>query len=121
MIKVYSTAPISHGFDINGKKYIIKGTNSHTILDTSVIHGATVAPYVTEMDEAIFAQIQDKYKMHIYVFGGTLNTGEKIEPLIYTAKSDGDALKRSKDKPPVIPDENIISKQKTIEAFKEDK
>ena len=119
MVKVYSTAPISHGFDINGKKYVIKGTNSYVILNSSVNNGAPIAPYVTEMDETIFAQIQDKYKMHIYVFGGVLDNGEKIEPLIYTAKSDSDALKRSKDKPPVIDNENVIAKQKNIQPFKE--
>jgi hypothetical protein len=115
MIKVYSTAPVAHGFDLGNTKYVFKGTNSNSIEVKGELSGA---PHITEIDEAVFAQIQDKYKAHIYIFGGVTSDGVKIEPMIYTAKTDSDAKKKQKDKEPVIPDNSIVTKQKTVEVMK---
>lgn len=119
MIKVYSRSPIAHKFTLYPSgietTYIIKGTNSHTILT-----GGVDVPYITEMDEAVFNEIKKEYAGHIKLFGGSYPPPErpkKFEALIYTAKNEAEATRIMKDSKPVLGDGEVISKTKGIEKF----
>lgn len=114
LVKVYSKSPISHVFDINdGNAHVIKGTNSHII-------GAHTEPFCNEVEEMVFAKIQDKYKAHTRLFGGKDFAGNTLDAQIYVAKTESEALKKAVDTAEVIADENVIMKNKNVKAFKAD-
>ncbi len=119
MIKVYSRSPIAHKFKLiqNGVEnfYEIKGTNSHQIL-----RGGADVPFINEMDEAVFLAIKEEYKGHVSLFGGVHPKPESqrvVEPLIYTAKNETEAVKKMKDSKPVLNSTAIISETKDIKEF----
>lgn len=119
MIKVYSRSPIAHKFTLYPggieTTYVIKGTNSHAILT-----GGIDVPYVTEMDESVFAEIKKEYAGHIKLFGGKYPPPERqksYEALIYAAKNEAEATRIMKDSKPVLGDNEVISKTKGIEKF----
>lgn len=119
MIKVYSRSPIAHKFTLvqNGVEnvYVIKGTNSHQVL-----RGGADVPYITEMDEAVFLAIKEEYKSHVSLFGGIYPKPESqrlVEPLIYVAKNENEALRKMKDSKPVLNSTAIVSETKDIKEF----
>jgi hypothetical protein len=121
IINVYSRSPIAHQFELVSPSgvssvHVIKGTNSHAILT-----GGVEVPYITEMDEAVFNQIKEKYASHPWLFGGkNPETGVMCDAQIYAAKSSGDAVKKMKDSKPVLDQSSIVGKTAGIEKFKEE-
>lgn len=115
-IPVYSRSPISHRFSLieNGveKFYEIEGTNRFEIKLLN-----EMVPKTNFLEESIFEAIKTKYKDHIKLFGGKTSDGLKYEPLIYSAKNDGDAKKIMADSRPVITDNEIAMKTKNIKKI----
>lgn len=121
MVKVYSRSPIGHLFTvIDGGEEVaidIKGMNSHKIM-----HNEKDVPYVTEVDDNLYAKIVDKYKSHLKLFGGVDGDGIKHDALIYSAKNAVEAVKKSQDSKPIVKrdSEIMVTKTKDIERFKDE-
>jgi hypothetical protein len=120
MIQVFSRSPIAHQFEIVSPDgiattHVIQGVNSHQILT-----GGVEVPFVTEMPEAVFNQIKEKYKSHPWLFGGKHpETGVQLDAQIYAAKNTTEATKKMKDSKPVLDQSSVVGKTAGIEKFKE--
>lgn len=118
LINIYSRSPISHKFmvidDHGEQEHIIFGTNTFgiQIIDKKI-------PKVTLMEEEVFNKIKAKYISHVKLFGGKTLDGIPHEALIYTAKTEKDAIKIMEDAKPVITDNEIATKTKNVKQMKE--
>ena len=118
LVNVYSRSPISHKFTvIDGgyeKEQIILGMNT---IPLEVL--TRDCPKITQVDDALFAKIKDKYKNHVSIFGGKDALGRKIEAQIYLAKDESEAKIMMDDFKPIIGEMQMATKTKGIEKLKE--
>lgn len=118
LVNVYSRSPISHQFSVveDGieKVQVIEGMNRITLETFN-----KDIPKMTQIDDALFCKIKEKYKDHITLFGGKTLDGVIQEPQIYLAKTEIDAKKKMDDSKPIITEREIATKTKGIEKLKE--
>ena len=118
VISVYSRSIIGHKFLLvneigEEEEFVIEGMNSHGV----IMQGIDPVPRLNRMEESIFSKIKDKYKDHVWLFGGKLSSGVVKEPQIYVAKSDKDAQKILADSKPLITENEMGTKAKGIKPL----
>lgn len=108
MIKVYSRYPIAvQEYNPNtDRTMILKGVNSHAI---TVPMGT---PYCNEVEEEDWQHFLSKYGNRKAYFD------KRNGDMFFTASSKADAAKRVADSKPVVDEKHIVTKQKTVENYK---